>query len=141
MGVRAGLLAELERRGLVDAPPRWLRLLAPGAPAADRVTAVRAAAASRDGRVRARLVELLADPDARVAAAAAAALGAYDEPASVAPLAQALSHGAREVRMAAIRGLGRSTSPEAERALERAALSHPDPETRRRAAAELRKGL
>jgi hypothetical protein len=65
VGPSVGLLAELERRGLLDAPPRWLWLLAPVAPAA--VTA----------------------------------LGASHQPAAVTPLAQALSHGAREVRAAA----------------------------------------
>lgn len=139
MGVRAGLLAELERRGLLDAPPRWLRLLSAGASTPDRVTAIRAAAASRDARVRARMVELLADPDVHVAAAAASALGAWDDPVAVAPLARALSHESATVRMAAIRGLGRITSADATRALEGVAHSHPDAETRRRAAAELKK--
>jgi HEAT repeat protein len=41
--------------------------------------------------------------------------------------------------MAAIRGLGRVATPEAMRALESAAASHPDSETRRRARAELQK--
>lgn len=139
MGVRAGLLAELERRGLVEGPPRWLRLLAAAAPTPDRVTAVRAAAASPDARVRERLAALLADPDARVAAAAAAALGVRGDPAAVEPLARALSHESSTVRVAAIRGLGGIASPAAARALERTAASHPDPATRRRAAAELKR--
>jgi hypothetical protein len=41
--------------------------------------------------------------------------------------------------MAAIRGLGRIATPEASRALESAAASHPDPATRRRARAEIGK--
>ena len=137
--VRIGLLAELERRKLVDAPPRWLRLLSADESTPDRVTAIRAAAASTDARVRARLVELLADADERVAAAAASALGRRGDPVEVRALVQALSHPASSVRVAAIRALGRSPSPEAARALERAAGSHPDPDTRRRAAAEVRK--
>ena len=139
MGLRVGLLAELERRKLVDAPPRWLRLLSAGGETPDRVTAIRGAAASTDVRVRARLVQLLADPDERVAAAAASALGGRGDAAETKALAQALSHPAASVRLAAIRALGRNPSPEAARALERAASSHPDPDTRRRAAAELRK--
>jgi hypothetical protein len=139
MGVRAGLLAELERRGLVDAAPRWLRLLSADEAPADRVTAIRAAGTSRDGRVRARLVALASDADTRVASAAAAALDADAGPAEASALAEALSHPSPSVRSAAIRALGRSASPEAARALESAARSHPDADTRRRAAAELRK--
>jgi hypothetical protein len=140
MGVRVGLLAELDRRKLVDAPPRWLRLLSAAADTPHRVSAIRAAAASPDARVRARLVELLADPDERVAAAAASALGARSDPAETKALARTLAHApSSTVRFAAIRALGRSGAPEAARALESAARSHPDPETRRRAAAELRK--
>jgi HEAT repeat protein len=139
MGVRVGLLAELERRKLVDGPPRWLRLLSAEAPTPDRVTAIRAAGAFASEPVRARLIGLLSDPDARVAAAAASALGSPGNAAVVKPLTTALSHESSTVRMAAIRGLGRVATPEAMRALESAAASHPDPETRRRARAELQK--
>jgi hypothetical protein len=139
MGVRVGLLAELERRRLVDAPPRWLLLLSGAAATPDRVTAIRAAAASPDARVRARLVELVADPDERVAAAAASVLGMRGDPTETQALVRALSHPASSVRFAAIRALGRSPAPGARAALESAARSHSDPETRRRAAAELRK--
>jgi hypothetical protein len=132
-------LAELERRELVEAPPVWLRLLSAETPARDRITAARAAGASASAPVRSRLVELLSDPDAHVAAAAAAALGAPGNRDAVAPLANALSHGAEPVRMAAIRGLGRIGTPEARKALQTAAASHPDPDTQRRARAELRR--
>lgn len=139
MGVRVALLVELERRGLVDADPLWLRLLSAGAPSRDRVTAIRAAGASASAPARARLIELLGDGDVFVAAAAAAALGAPGRADAVAPLGQALSHDSERVRLAAIRGLGEVGSPEAEGVLEQAARSHPDPATRRRARAELRK--
>jgi hypothetical protein len=139
MGVRVALLAELERRGLVDGPPLWLRLLADATPARDRVTATRAAGASASRPVRARLVALLASPDVQVAAAAASALGAPGRGDAVAPLSGALANESATVRMAAIRGLGRIRTPEARRALETAAASHPDPATRRRARAEASK--
>lgn len=140
MGVRAGLLAELERRRLVDGTDHWLRLLAPGAPIRDRVTAIRAAAASSGAApVRARLVALVSDPHEEVAAAAAIAVGRPGDTSAVAPLAAALSGPSARVRMAAIRGLGRIAAPDALRVLEAAAASHPDAATRRRAAAELRK--
>lgn len=139
MGVRVALLAELERRGLVAGAPRWLALLSADVDPRDRITAIRAAGRSGGAVVRPRLVELLADPDAPVAAAAASALGTPGDVAAVAPLKTALAREQATVRMAAIRGLGRIGTPEALRTLEIAADSHPDPETRRRARAELRK--
>jgi hypothetical protein len=140
MGVRASLLGELERRRLLDGADPWLRLLSAGAPTRDRVTAIRAAAASSGAApVRARLLALVSDPDEEVAAAAAAAVGRPGDTAAVAPLASALAGGSARVRMAAIRGLGRIAAPAALRVLEAAAASHPDAATRRRAAAELRR--
>jgi len=139
MGVRVALLVELERRGIVEGPPLWLRLLSAEAPPRDRAIAIRAAAGSASGPVRARLIALVADPDVEVAAAAAAALGTRGSRDAVAPLTGALARESESVRMSAIRGLGRIATPEAERALETAASSHPDPETRRRARAEVRK--
>ncbi len=139
MGVRVALLVELERRGLLDADPVWLRLLSGQVPSRDRVTAIRAAGASASAPARARLIELLGDPDVFVAAAAAAALGAPGRADAVAPLGRALSHDSERVRLAAIRGLGAVGSPAAEGLLQEAARSHPDPATRRRAQAELRK--
>jgi HEAT repeat protein len=139
MGVRVALLAELERRGIVEGPPHWLRLLSADTPPRERATAIRAAALSARGPVHARLIALVADPDVEVAAAAAAALGTPGNRDAVAPLAGALARESESVRMAAIRGLGRIGTSEAERALESAAASHPDPATRRRARAEVRK--
>lgn len=139
MGVRAALLTELGRRRLLDPGPVWLELLAEAGPTRDRITAIRAAGASAGPSVRPRLVALLADPDADVAAAAAAALGRPRDDAAVAALAGALSRGDAKVRTAAIRGLGRIGTPAADRALEEAAKSHDDPGTRRRARSELDK--
>jgi len=139
MGVRVGLLAALERRGLGAGPPGWLRLLADDVPAPDRVIAIRAAGVSGGDAVRARLLALLADPDPAVAAAAAAAVGNPGRDEAVPPLAAALESEAAPVRMAAIRGLGRIATADSLRALESAAASHPDPATRRRARAELAK--
>ncbi|MEM7413464.1 MAG: HEAT repeat domain-containing protein [Myxococcota bacterium] len=140
MGVRAALLVELDRRGLVDAAPVWAGLLADDVPATDRITAIRAAAASAGASARPRLIALVGDPDPDVAAAAAAALGRPRDAAAVEPLEAALEHQATKVRMAAIRALGRIATPDAERVLAATAASHADPETRRRARAELAKG-
>ena len=139
IGVRVALLVELERRGLVEGPPIWLRLLAADGAARDRVVAIRASGASASGPVRARLIALLADPDPEIAAAAAIALGRPGSRDAVAPLAEALAGDSATLRRAAIRGLGRIATPEALRALESAAASHPDPEVRRRARAAVRK--
>lgn len=137
MGVRVALLTELGRRRLVDAPPRWLLLLADTTPSRDRVTAIRAAGNVQNALVRARLLKLLGDPDPEVAAAAAAAVGVPGNAAAIAPLAAALAGEPAKLRMAAIRGLGAVATPEALQVLESAAASHPDPATRRRARAEL----
>jgi len=139
MGVRVALLAELERRGIVEGPPLWLRLMSSEVPPRERAIAIRAAGASAAGSVRARLIALVADPDVDVAAAAAAAIGTPGNRDAVAALAGALTRGAPKLRMAAIRALGRIATPEAQAALESAASSHPDPDTRRRARAEVAK--
>jgi len=139
MGLRAGLLAELERRGLVDGAPRWLALLSGEAATPDRLTAVRAAGRAPGAVVRARLVELLDDPDPHVAAAACFALGTPGDATAIAPLSAALTHEQAPVRSAAIRALGQIGTPEARSTLAAAARSHPDPATRRRAGAELHK--
>ncbi len=139
MGLRAGLLAELERRGLVDAAPRWLVLLSGDVATPDRLTAIRAAGRAADPAVRARLVELLGDPDPHVAAAACSALGTSGDATAVPALSTALAHPHATVRMAAIRSLGQIGTREALDVLEATTRSHPDPATRRRAGAELRK--
>jgi HEAT repeats len=139
MGLRVALLAELERRGMVEGAPYWLGLLSDATPPRDRITAIRAAGLSGGLPVRARLVVLLKDADPDVAAAAASALGGPGRSDAVTPLAQALARGPEKVRNAAIRGLGRIATPDAERVLAAAAADHPDAGTRRRARAELDK--
>jgi HEAT repeat protein len=137
VGFRAGLLAELERRGLLEGDAHWVRLLET-ARAADLPAAIRAAGTHPSPAVNARIVELLATGDPASAEAAAVALGAPGNRTAVEPLSAALAQGDARLRMAAIRGLGRIALPESRRALESAAKSHADPATRRRAAAELR---
>jgi hypothetical protein len=139
MGVRVGLLAELDGRGLLDGPPIWLRLLSDETAPRDRITAIRAAGGVANESVRTRLIALVSDTKADVAAAAVAALGTPGNVEAIAPLSQALAQASAPVRMAAIRGLGRIGTAEADRALEKAANSHSDSETRRRAQAEMRK--
>jgi hypothetical protein len=136
IGVRVGLLAELERRALVEGASRWAELLRTTA-GSDRIAVVRASAAHPSQAVTHELIQLLENPDREVAAAAAVALGVPGNGAAVAPLATLLGDPESRVRMAAIRGLGRIATDGARQALEAAATSHPDAATRRRAAAEV----
>jgi len=136
-GIRIGLLAELERRGLVDGPARWAALLS-GSNGAQRLAVVRAVGAHPSEAVALELTKLLAADDSQLVAAAAVSLGSPGNDAAVAPLAKLLTRDESRVRMAAIRGLGKVGSPAAKRALAKAAAAHSDPLTRRRAAAEVK---
>jgi hypothetical protein len=135
IGVRMALLAELERRGLLDAPRRWAGLLRTTS-GSDRLAVVRAAGAHPSEPVAEELVALLGAEDPALVAAAALSLGAPGNDAAVAPLAKLFASPESRVRMAAIRGLGRVGTPAARKALAEAAASHPDAATRRRAGAE-----
>jgi HEAT repeat protein len=68
---------------------------------------------------------------------AAVSLGVPGNEKAVAPLGKLLGSSSERVRMAAIRGLGRIGTPSAQARLAQAAASHPDPDTRRRAGAEV----
>jgi hypothetical protein len=135
VGLRVGLLAELQRRELVDGPALWVALLRTTR-GADRAAVVRAAGAHPSPAVTAELIRILEGEDAAAARVAAVALGSPGNDAAAAPLARALSSGDARLRMAAIRGLGRIATPAARDVLASVAASHADPETRRRARAE-----
>jgi hypothetical protein len=136
IGVRLGVLVELERLGLVDGPPRWTALLRSVEPPDLRAVA-RAAGAHPSRPVNRELIRLLGVADPETAEAAAIALGVPGNDEAVAPLAQALGKGRPPLPMAAIRGLGRIGTPAARAALEQAARDHSDETVRRRARAEL----
>lgn len=136
IGIRIGLLVELERRALVDGPPRWAKLLRTTT-GKDRLAAVRASAAHPSEPVTAELRALLANDDHQLVSAAAVALGTPGNDAAVAPLAKLLASDDSRVRMAAIRGLGRVATPRARQVLMKTAAGHPDASTRRRARAEV----
>lgn len=137
IGIRIGLLVELERRGLVDGPRHWA-ILVRTTHGEDRLAVVRASAAHPSQPVTAELVALLESDDSQLMAAAAVALGNPGNDAAVAPLAKLLASDAARVRMAAIRGLGRISTPRARQLLAKTAATHPDAATQRRAAAEVR---
>jgi len=138
-GLRAGLVAELERRGLIDGPAHWLSLLQTARPQ-EMPAAIRAVGFHQSPPVRAILLATLNDPNSKpeIAAECAMALGTSGNVAMVGPLAEALTNGEPRLRNAAIRGLGQIGGPEAHKALEHAARTHPDPATRRSARAKLR---
>jgi hypothetical protein len=137
IGVRVALLAGLEHQGLVAGAPRWARWLRTTADP-DRLAVIRAAGAHPSPPVTKALLRILRHGDATAAEAAAAALGSPGHAAGVPSLAGALRAGPLRVRMAAVRGLGGIATERARAALAEAAGTHPDPATRRRAAAELR---
>jgi hypothetical protein len=137
IGIRIGLLAELERRGLVVGEPRWAAMLRTTS-GPERLIVVRAAGAHPSPAVSSELSKLLLTGDSQLVAAAAVSLGSPGNDAAVPPLTGLLEKSDSRVRMAAIRGLGRVGSAKALVALETAAASHADPATRRRAAAEVK---
>ena len=139
IGLRAGLIAELERRGFIDGPAHWMALLE-NAPPSDLRVAIRAAGAHPSAAMNAYLLRVLRDANSKteIAAECAIALGTSRNVAAVDALSNALMKGEPRLRNAAIRGLGRINGPAASQALEHAAETHPDSATRRRAHAELR---
>lgn len=139
IGLRAGLLSELERRGLVAGPEQWRQLLESASPA-DLPAAMRAAGGHPSPTVRAFLLGVLESPEssAENAAEAAIALGGTSDPSVIKALLGALEHGGPRLRHAAIRALGQIDTPQSIEGLRTAAAGHADPATRRRAAAEVR---
>jgi hypothetical protein len=136
-GLRSALLSELARRGFVDGTPHWLRLLRTTSKP-ELLQVIRAAGQHPSAAVDEALIDLLGGKDPEVAAAAALALAPPAHADATPSLAASLDHPESRVRMAAIRALGRIPTPAARSALETAAAEHGDPETRRRAAAEVR---
>jgi HEAT repeats len=134
--IRLGLLAELERRGLLDGGTRWARLLQTSQ-GNERNVVIRAVAAHPGPLVDAELLKILASTDALAASEAAISLGYAGNEAAVQPLANTLNSKNPRRRMAAIRGLGGIGSADARAVLSSVAASHPDQATRRRANAEL----
>jgi HEAT repeat protein len=136
-GLRSALLSELARRGFVDGTPHWLRLLRTTSKP-ELLQVIRAAGQHPSAAVDEALIDMLGGKDPEVAAAAALALAPPAHADATPSLAASLDHPESRVRMAAIRALGRIPTPAARSALETAAAEPGEPETRRRAAAEVR---
>ncbi|MFK7894438.1 MAG: HEAT repeat domain-containing protein [Myxococcota bacterium] len=139
VGFRAGLIDELERRGLLpgDAERRSMLEQAEGRQLS---AAIRAVAMRQGPAVSEFLRGCLGEGAAvspEVAAEAAMALGHSSDPKAVALLAGTLGSPEPRVRNAAIRGLSLLGSGEAAKVLREAAEKHPDPATQRRAKAAL----
>jgi hypothetical protein len=123
IGLRAGVLAELERRELLEGPAHWRALLDQAGPE-ELATAIRAAGVHPSEPVRAFLLARLESPEEspEIAAEAAIALGAWRDPSLVPALEEVLerarARGNRRLEGAAIRGLRRIGGREARAALE-----------------------
>lgn len=135
IGTRIALVSELERRGLIFGPARWVRLLRTSH-GADLLAVINAVGEHPSAGVNAQLVPLLAEPDLTIATAAAGALGVPGNIEAVRPLAASLGRNDMPLRLAALRSLGRIATQSARQALELAAARHPDAEVRRRADGE-----
>ena len=135
IGTRIAVVAELERRGVIFGPARWVRLLRTSQ-GDDLLAVIRAIRDHPSTGVNAQLFPVLAHGDPALATAAATALGVPGNVEAVRPLAAALGRDDAELRHAVVDSLGRIGTQSARQALEMAAARHPDPELRRRAATE-----
>lgn len=135
IGTRIALVAELERRGLVFGPARWVRLLRTSQ-GTDLLAVIRAVGEHPSAGVTAQLLPLLRDRDPAIVNAAAASLGVPGNVDAVRPLAATLAYEDGTLRRTIIRSLSRIGTQSARQALELVAARHPDPELRARAETE-----
>ncbi len=135
IGTRISLVAELERRGLVFGPARWVRLLRTSR-GTDRLAVIRALGDHPSAGVNDQLLQMLDDRNVAIATAAATALGVPGNVDAVRPLTVSLGRTDQALCLAALRSLARIGTQSARQALEMVAARHPDPELRRRADVE-----
>lgn len=135
IGTRIAIVAELERRGLVFGPARWVRLLRTSE-GADLLAVIRAVGEHPSAGVTAQLVPLLRDRDLAVATAAASSLGVPANVDAVRPLAAALAREDWTLRRTILRSLARIGTQSARQALELVAARHPDAALRAQAETE-----
>ncbi len=132
IGTRIAAVAELERRGLVFGPARWVRLLRTSR-GSDLLAVIRAVGEHPSAGVNDHLVPLLGDRDLAIATATAGALGVPGNVDAVRPLAAAMARQDHTLRFTILRSLARIGTQSARQAIEYVAAHHPDPELRRRA--------
>jgi hypothetical protein len=135
IGTRIAIDAELERRGLVFGPARWVRLLRTSK-GTDLLAVIRAVGDHPSAGVTAQLLPLLRDRDPAIAEATAASLGVPGNVEAVRPLAAALAREDGTLRRTILRSLSRIGTQSARQTLELVAARHPDPELRARAETE-----
>lgn len=135
IGTRIAIVAELERRGLVFGPARWVRLLRTSE-GADLLAVIRAVGEHPSAGVTGHLVPLLRDRDFAIASAAAASLGVPGNVDAVRPLTAALAREDWGLRRTILRSLVRIGTQSARQALELVAARHPDGELRAQAETE-----
>jgi hypothetical protein len=135
IGTRIAIVAELERRGLVFGPARWVRLLRTSR-GADLLAVINAVREHPSAGANAHLVQLLDARDLAVATAAAAALGVPGNVQAVRALATCLGRDDAQLQAAALASLRRIGTQSARQALELVAAKHPDPVVRGQAEIE-----
>lgn len=135
IGTRIAIVAELERRGLVFGPARWVRLLRTSE-GADLLAVIRAVGEHPSAGVNAHLIPLLNDRDLAIATAAATSLGIPGNVEAVRPLTACLARYDEPLRYAALRSLARIGTQSARQAIELIAARHPDANLRIRAETE-----
>ncbi len=135
IGNRIALVAELERRGLIFGPARWVRLLRTST-SSDLVAVIHAVQEHPSAGVNAHLIPLLEDRDFAIATAAASALGVPGNVEAVRALTVCFGREDAELRTAALTSLGRIGTQSARQALEMVAAKHRDPALRWRAEVE-----
>lgn len=135
--LRVGLLSELERRKLTPVGSHWVSVLE-STPTNER-SAVISGAKSRwfVPEVNAALVAMIEHGALDEAISAARAVGAEGNEAAVDALAAAVLRESAELRHAALGSLRRINSMDARDKLAEFAKTHPDPDTRKVALAEM----
>lgn len=132
IGTRIALVAELERRGLIFGPARWVRLLRTSQ-GPDLLAVISAVGEHPSAGVNAYLIPLLDRSDLAIATAAATALGVPGNIEAVRPLTASLRRSDHPLGLAVLRSLARIGTQSARQALELVAARHPDAELRQRA--------
>ena len=135
IGTRIAVVAELERRGLVFGPARWVRLLRTSR-GSDLLAVLHAVGEHPSAGVNDYLIPLLGDRDLAIATGAASALGVPGNVDAVRPLTACLARDDQPLRLAALRSLARIGTQGARQAIELIAARHPDPALRHRAEVE-----
>lgn len=137
IALRTALLAELERKHLLDTAPHWLKLLQ-STPPANIATVTKSLPKPLRPELRRELDRLLSGPSPDAIKAAAAALGTPGDDTALDALGRALASASDPgVRQALVESIGKMASPSAQLKLKEIASTHEDQNLRRSAQTEL----